>query len=135
MNYNSFGNISVRTYTASEALPIAGSLVKIYGTDDYNKDVQYSLLTDNDGITKSISLPAPSAAYSSAPGAGETPYSVYNVEITKNGYYPKRIDNVPIFSGINALLPIEMIPLSYASDGSLINQKNLNSVIYENENL
>ena len=135
MNYENFGSMRIRTYAASGAIPIDGALVKIYGIDDYNGDVAYSLLTDADGITRAVSLPAPPKAYSSAPGAKENPYSVYNVEIAKEGFYPKRIDNVPIFNGISAVLPIEMIPLSYNSDGTVIRQSNLNSTIYENENL
>ena len=135
MNYENFGNIRIRTYTAAGALPIDGVLVKIYGADEYNRDVMYSLITDENGITKEISLPAPPRAYSAAPGAKEMPYSVYNVELSKSGFYPKRIDNVPIFNGIDAVLPIEMIPLSYNQDGTVQIQGNLNSVIYENENL
>lgn len=135
MNFENFGNMRIRTYTAAGALPIDGALVKIYGTDDYNKDIIYSLLTDEDGITKEVSLPAPPKVYSASPGAKESPYSVYNVEITKNGFYPKRIDNVPIFNGIRAVLPIEMIPLSFAEDGSVVKQNILNSTIYENEHL
>lgn len=135
MNYENFGNIRIRTYTAAGALPIDGVLVKIYGADEYNRDVTYSLITDENGITKEISLPAPPRAYSAAPGAKEMPYSVYNVELSKSGFYPKRIDNVPIFNGIDAVLPIEMIPISYNQDGTVQSQGNLNSVIYENENL
>lgn len=135
MNYENFGNIRVRTYAASGALPIDGVLVKIYGTDEYNRDTVYSLLTDENGITRELALPAPPRAYSSAPGAKQSPYSVYNVEITKSGFYPKRIDNVPIFNGINAVLPIEMIPLSYNDDGTTVEQGNLNSTVYENEHL
>lgn len=135
MIYQDFGNIKVRTSTASGALPVEGALIKIYGTDEYNKDVMYSVLTDSNGITREISLPAPSKSYSTSPGAQEAPYAVYNVELVKDGYYPKRIDNVPIFSGTTAVLPIEMIPLTYANDGSVIPQYNLNSTIYENENL
>ena len=135
MNYENFGNIRIRTYTAAGALPIDGVLVKIYGADEYTTDIAYSLITDEDGITKTVSLPAPPKAYSAAPGAKEMPYSVYNVELSKSGFYPKRIDNVPIFNGIDAVLPIEMIPLSYNQDGTVQKQDNLNSVIYENENL
>ena len=135
MDYENFGDIRIRTYAASGALPIDGVLVKIYGTDDMNKDVIYSLITDNDGITRSISLPAPPRVYSSAPGANERPYSVYNIELVKDGFYPKRIDNVPIFSSINAVLPIEMIPLAHNEDGSIAKPYNLNSTVYENENL
>ena len=135
MNYESYGKLRIRTYAAAEALPVESALIKIYGTDEYNKDVAYSLLTDSDGITAEISLPAPLRSYSVSPGAKKCPYAVYNVEIAKSGFYPKRIDNVPLFAGTSAVLPIEMIPLSYADDGSIIPQSNLNSTIYENEHL
>lgn len=135
MSYKGSGQIRIRTYTAAGALPVEGTLIKIYGTDDYNKDVKYSLLTDSNGITEKISLPTPLKQYSMAPDSQESPYSVYNVELAKDGYYPKRIDNIPIFSDTNALLPIEMIPLSYAENGDIIPNDNLNSTIYENENL
>lgn len=135
MNYENFGNIRIRTYAASGALPIDGALVKIYGADEYSNGVIYSVLTDEDGVTRQVALPAPSRVYSVAPGAKESPYSVYNIEISKNGFYPKRIDNVPIFNGIDAVLPIEMLPLSYGADGDIIPQSNLNSTVYENEHL
>ena len=135
MNNENFGNIRVRTYAASGALPIEGVLVKIYGSGEDNRDSVYSLLTDKNGITRELSLPAPPRVYSSAPGAPECPYSVYNVELTKEGFYPKRIDNVPLFNGVNAVLPIEMIPLSHAENGEVLKQSNLNSTVYENEHL
>ena len=135
MKYEDFGYIRVRTYAADGALPIEGTIIKIYGADDYDKGVMHSLLTDSNGITVQVALPTPAKSYSVAPGAAEAPYSVYNVELAKDGYYPKKIDNVPIFAGTSALLPIEMVPLKYESDGSIIPQYNLNSVIYENDNL
>ena len=61
--------------------------------------------------------------------------AVYNVELVKDGFYPKRIDSVPIFSGTTAVLPIEMIPIAYKDNGEIIPKDNLNSIIYENENL
>ena len=135
MKYDSFGNVRVRAYAASGAIPVEGVLVKIYGADEYNRDVMYSLLTDMDGVTKEIPLPAPTESLSTSPGASESPYAVYNVELAKAGFYPRRINNVPIFAGTTAVLPIEMIPLTYGYDGYVIPQSNLDSTIYENENL
>ena len=135
MTYTDSGSLKIRAYSASGAIPTEGVLIKIYGADDYNKDVQYSLITDSDGITKELYLPTPPLYYSMSPGAAEAPYSVYNVELAKSGFYPKRIDNVPIFAGIKSTLPIEMIPLAYSEDGYTLPQENLNSVIYENEHL
>ncbi len=135
MKYNSFGTMKVRTYVASEALPVEDVLVKVYGTDDNNKDVMYSIITDSDGVTKEITLPTPDKSYSTSPGAIETPYAVYTVEVAKDGFYPKVINNIPIFGQTAAVLPIEMIPLSFLENGNIIQQNNLNSTIYENENL
>ena len=135
MKYDGTGSIKIRTYIASDAMPLEGVVVKIYGTDDYNKDVLYSLITDSNGLTKEIPLPAPPKSLSTSPGAPQSPYSVYTVELAKEGFYPKIISNVPIFSDTTALLPIEMIPFIYATNGDLIPQKNLNSTIYENEHL
>lgn len=135
MKYDDYGSIKVKAYSASGALPIEGALVKLYGSDDYNKDIQYSMITDSDGITNELSLPTPAVSYSLSPGASEAPYSVYNVEIAKSGFYPKRIDNIPLFAGTSSVLSIEMIPLTYTSDGYTVPQQNLNSVIYENEYL
>ena len=135
MNYEGSGNLRIRSYTAAGALPIEGTVVKIYGTDDYNRDIMHSLITDSNGITNLISLPAPLKSYSVSPEASESPYAVYNVELVKEGYYPKEINNIPIFSDTTAILPIEMIPLSYSQNGDILSQNNLNSTIYENENL
>ena len=130
-----YGIIQIRAYRASEALPIQNAAVKITGSGEYNSDIQISQLTDNDGITPEIRVPAPAASLSTSPNASSQPYSVYDVEIAKEGYYPKRIVNIPIFAGIKAMLPIEMIPLAYSEDGKVIPLDNLNAIIYENENL
>ena len=135
MKYDSSGNIKIRTYIASNAIPLEGVLVKIYGTDDYNRDVIYSLITDSNGLTKQMQLPTPPKSLSTSPGAIESPYAVYTVELAKEGFYPKIISNVPIFSDTTALLPIEMIPLVYSENGDITPQNNLNSTIYENEHL
>lgn len=105
-----FGSISVRAYTASGALPVADATVIISGAEESNRDVIYALTTDNDGTTQQIKLPAPSVVFSESPGATEAPYAIYDVEISADGYFPKRINSVPIFPGIYSLQPIAMIP-------------------------
>ena len=130
-----YGAMQVRVFRASEALPIQNASVKITGSDEYNGDIQISLLTDNDGVTPTVNLPAPPPELSRSPGAKSQPYSTFDVEIVKAGYYPKKIISIPIFAGIKAVLPIEMIPLSYSETGDVIRLENLNSVIFENEML
>ncbi len=109
---NKNGTLAIRAYTAGGALPISFAVVRIFGAEDGNKGVVYSLLTDEDGITERINLPAPPRELSETPETAQLPYSVYNIEIEKQGYYPKKLFNVPVFEGINSEQPVPMIPYS-----------------------
>ena len=106
-----FGNFTARAYTAG-ALPVEGAIVRILGAEEDNRTVAYSLLTDVDGLTETVRLPAPRKEYSMAPDPKMPPYSLYDLEITADGYFPKRIYGVMIFSGVNSLQEINMIPSS-----------------------
>ncbi|MBO5906529.1 MAG: hypothetical protein J6Q85_00050 [Clostridia bacterium] len=106
-----FGNFRARAYTAG-ALPVEGATVRILGAEEANRGVAYSLITDVDGLTPSVRLPAPSKEYSMAPDPKEAPYSLYDLEISADGYFPKRIYGVMIFAGISSLQEINMIPSS-----------------------
>ena len=106
------GTLTVRTYTASGALPVENAVVRIFGAEDENLDVAFSLITDSNGSTETVTLPAPSKYYSLSPSAAERPYSLYNVEISADGYYRKSINNISVFSGVHSLQLVNMIPLS-----------------------
>ena len=135
MKYNESGSLSVRTYTASGALPVKNSLIRITGVDEYNRFVDFTLLTDEDGVTRAISLPAPEKGFSMGPGAAEIPYAVYDVEASADGYYTKRIRNVAIFPGISSSQAINMIPISVSTHAEEYPRGNLNATVYENEYL
>ena len=107
---DSNGSLRVRTYTAGGALPVKGATVRITGAGEDNRLVSYSLVTDRDGQTEVVSLPAPSIDYSLAPDPAELPYSVYDIVITAPGYLTKRINGLTVFSGINSVQLINMIP-------------------------
>lgn len=132
MPYNDTGTITVKAYTAGGALPVAKTVVRISGADDENKFVEYSLLTDADGITPKITLPAPNKSESLSPGAKEFPYALYDIQVTADGYYQKRINNVALFSGIDTFQPVNMIPISVYESGVDFPQDTLNSTVYEN---
>ncbi len=135
MKYTDNGSLTVRTYTASGALPVKNSLIRITGVDENNRYVDFTLLTDEDGVTRIISLPTPSKEFSMGPGAAEVPYAVYDVEASADGYYTKRISNVAIFPGINSSQAINMIPISIGTNGDEFPRGNLNATVYENEYL
>ena len=134
MQYKENGTARVRVYTAGGALPIANSIVRITGADEDNRFVEYSVLTDADGLTKILNLPSPEKSYSLSPNAKEVPYAIYDIEITADGYYTKRINNVAIFSDVETLQEVNMIPLLPIANGSYP-RGNLDVTVYENEYL
>ena len=133
MENKNYGTLQIRSYTASGALPVKDAVVKITGAEESNSYIQYSILTDSDGITKQIALPTARKEYSLSPNPKEAPYSIYDATISKEGYYTKSIKSIPIFEFTNAFLPIEMIPLSYDENGKIHDLSNINTTVYENE--
>lgn len=129
------GSLSARVYVAREAVPISGALVRIMGAEEFNLQVMHSVLTDEDGITPSIPLPTPNRSYSLGAGNSETPYAIYDVLIAKDGYYTKRIRSVAVFAGVDAVLPVNMIPYIAFSDGGSYPRGNINATVRENERL
>lgn len=130
---DSEGTLRIRAYTAGGALPIPGAVVRITGAEEANRLVSYSLLTDRNGSTNIVSLPAPSLSYSLSPSPAEVPFALYNVEISADGYYSKRINGISVFSGINSVQLVNMIPVS--SDSQDYPRGNINAIIPENQDL
>jgi hypothetical protein len=132
MKLTEFGEIVFKATAASGSLPVPDAIVRIRGAEEANRQTVYSLLTDIDGITQIIKLPAPSKAFSEAPRSPEYGYASYDVEVSANGYYPKRIYGIPIFPDTTTVQPINMIPLAQSNPYSEIPKGNLNTVIQEN---
>jgi hypothetical protein len=129
-----FGTLSVRAKTAGGALPVPGAVVRIFGAEEDNRFITYSLLTDEDGAVDKISLPSPIKSLSLSPGAAESPYAIYNIEISAPGYFNKIINGVSVFSGIDSVLPITMIPVS-VTDVKDFPRNNLVATVTQNKNL
>ena len=106
------GYLIVRASTASGAIPVEGVTVIVQGRDEENSNVFLSLITDRDGLTQKITLPTVSRDESLTPSANIKPYSLYNIEVYKDGYYPKHYSVVAIFEGITAVQNARIIPLS-----------------------
>ena len=105
------GFLIVKASTASGAIPVEGVTVVVSGIDEGNSDLLFSLITNESGLTKRISLPAPPSTLSSSPNPSATPYSRYNIDVYKDGYYPQHYTGVPIFSGVTAVQRIHVIIL------------------------
>lgn len=109
LNYTDIGGLSVSAFLAKDALPVEGVLIRVRGTDEENGDFARSRVTDVDGRTEIIELPAPERELSQTPRPAEAPYATYTVEAHKPGYYSKVIEGVAVFGGAVTVLPINMI--------------------------
>ena len=104
------GALLVRVSTAGILLPLEGADVRISGASDANRDILYLLTTDRSGASERLELPTPAAALSQSPG-NAAGFSLYDIEVFKDGYYPVRFLGVPLFPGITSIQRVEMIPL------------------------
>jgi hypothetical protein len=105
------GYLIVRVSTALGAIPLEDALVTIRGAEQERSDVIYSLRTNSSGITEKVSLPAPNIKETEAPGYPR-PYALYNVDVSKSGYLPLRLESVAIFDSVTSIQPAVMIPLT-----------------------
>ena len=106
------GALIVKASTASGAIPLENVTVVIQGVDEDNSDILISLLTNRDGLTSKVELTAPPIELSNKPSPVSRPYSVYNIDVYKAGYYPQHYSGVPIFEGITAVQNASLVPIS-----------------------
>jgi len=105
------GYLIVNVSTARGAIPLAGAAVTIMLDEPENSTVFSVLTTDTAGKTDRIELPAPDRTLSEKPGNSK-PYATYTLQIDKEGYYSVTNAGVPIFAGITAIQPVEMLPVA-----------------------
>lgn len=129
-----FGIMIVRATTASGAYPVAEVSVNISGTSDVGKDTRVSILTDENGVTQPVLLPAPARALSLTPESKKDAYARYDIEIFKEGYYKKKLFDVAVFSGITSILPVNMIPSTPYNTEQNAPRGSENAIITENLN-
>lgn len=128
-NETAQGYLIVKVATASGAIPIENASVIVQGKDSNNQNILLSFITNRDGLTPRISLPAPPAELSEAPSPQSKPYSVYNIDVFKDGYYPQHYNGVPIFQNVTAVQNASIIPFSefdaqnpYTNEGEIFNE-------------
>lgn len=101
------GRLLIETTVAREALPLEGVFVRVF-SDNYDFDQTY--LTNPEGKVEIIDLPSPDRSLSLDQANNLMPYSVINVELTKDEYTERLVYDVQIFDGETSLLQIEMMP-------------------------
>ena len=119
----SAGELIIRVVSGGVAFPVEGALVTVSSREDEEGGggVIYSFRTDESGLTPKISLPAPSGELSLKPTVGIRPYSLYDIKVTKNGFYDSENAGVQIFEGITAIQTFQLIPQSYGENNGRTN--------------
>ena len=118
------GYLIVRVTTARGSIPLEGARVNVRDNSpefaENRGELLYSLVTDSSGVTERISLPAPPKSASTSPGNAK-PFSTYNLEVWREGYYAHQYLGIPIFEGITAVQQADLIPVSEngSPDGGL----------------
>ncbi|MBR0302963.1 MAG: hypothetical protein IJQ80_03850 [Clostridia bacterium] len=104
------GYLRVRVTSGGLAYPVEGAVVLIKGGTPEDSGVMWSGRTDSSGLTGEAALPAKDAELSESPG-NDDPFMTYSVEIIKEGYYRSLVNEVRLFEGISATLPVNLVPL------------------------
>ncbi len=101
------GYLQVGVYTARQSNPIPNARVTIFRTAPEGSELYASATTDDDGRIPLIQLPAGTSSTDTV----SAPFSIYNVSVAADGYYPRSELQAQIFDGITAQLWVELTPL------------------------
>ena len=123
------GYLSITTRIADDASPISGAKVYIASSASRNGNsngsvvsdsyYNYFLTTDNSGNTGFIRIDTPDSAVSQNQSNTSVPYSLVDVYVEAEGFFPIRVRNVQVFGDTQSVLPISMIPLSADYPGAV----------------
>ncbi len=103
------GYLQIRAVTAEGAVPLKNALAVI--THAKSGKLAAQVLTDTDGLSAAVPLPTLSRSLSEVEGNNQ-PYDTYNIEISLDGFYKVKSENVPVFGGVTNLQTVSLIPLA-----------------------
>lgn len=111
------GLLRVEVFASDRVYGISSARVLIFLPLPGGNITLFDGLTNINGETASVRLPAPAKSLSLTPSDNKTlPYSVYSVYVERTGFVPAAFGNVPVFSEIESVQPVQM--LSEASEAS-----------------
>lgn len=105
------GYLVVRVSTARGAIPLENAAVSIRGGTPESSGILYSLTTNSDGLTDRVELPAPPRSLSASP-TDSAPYSLWTVDVFKEGYMPVSYQNLPVYASIVSVQPAVLLPIA-----------------------
>ena len=109
------GRLQVRVSTENEAIPIPGAVITITKQDGGQTQLIRTVIADDSGLTRFLELPTKDRRLSLEPNHPD-PYATYTLDVTADGYFPKRFTDLPIYGGVTAIQNVSMIPLPEGGD-------------------
>jgi len=108
--------LSIEARAADQGIPVEGAKIYIVpsGQGSEVSDTFYSnyLLTDSSGNTGFIRFETPDTSLTDNINNTLTPYSLVDVYVVADGFFPTRITGVQIYGDTQSVLPISLIPVS-----------------------
>lgn len=116
---NESGSLRVEAYASDRAFSVPSARVMVFIELPEGNVAVFDGLTDINGSTESIRLPAPPKEISQSPRSESNPrlpYAVYSVYVEHPDYVRAVFTNVPVFSGIESIQPVRMLAKSAGLD-------------------
>lgn len=109
------GYLRVYVFGGNGAEPLSGARVAVSRPEGNGETLFANVSTDEDGFTPVIPLPSVNPALTMQPGVA-TPYVLYTIEVTADGFTSATYENVPIYGNTYVTQPAAMVPLIPGDD-------------------
>ncbi len=119
------GYLRVEVKTGRSAVPVPGAHVTVSRLINDNPVLYRIVESNEDGDTPLIPVPTPRQSLSESPG-NSRPFATYNIRVQQDGFYAVQNVNVPVFSGVVAIQPVELVPFPENTD-----RENADNIIFE----
>lgn len=108
------GSLKIQAFASDQSFGIGSARVMVFVELPSGNVAVFDGLTDIDGITQPVILPAPPRSLSQSPGASgaRLPYAVYSVYVEHPDFVREVFTNVPVFSGVESIQPVRMLAKS-----------------------
>lgn len=108
------GSLKIQAFAADQSFGIGSARVMVFVELPSGNVAVFDGLTDIDGITQPILLPAPPRSLSQSPAqsGARPPYAVYSIYVEHPAFVREVFTNVPVFSGVESIQPVRMLAKS-----------------------
>lgn len=103
------GFLQIRVFTSQAKTPIRGAAVNVTERLEQGSRLLAAEITDENGLTGVLALPAPEASLSQSPGAAQ-PWRKVDITVDQPRYERILVENVQIFADTLTQQDLELIP-------------------------